>query len=468
MKHWTGRASLLVGYLALAGAAFAQGTEARPIDTLPWNATLQEALDEAEDRGAPLAVYVYEACEEGDAPVAIGASDATQVLYGFALYRLDVSEESDEREAFDRHWGSACDLSRMPAVHLFVTDQQAGPASGQWRGMADSFSDPKALAETCQAVLAQIEKPPIDAGFYRNARGAWRRASEALATGDTKGAVQDLEIVVAIASNCGKDFRFTPEAKKQYAELMTTGRTKLDELKKAMSAKDWRIVWSLGRELAGTYQFTVLGSEIGDVLASIDGDPEASKAMESLAAEEENGNTDVRLAEAAKHRTEALRILRLRVPATEVPDDQVTVVFWDAIGDLPGNAKVVLTPEGKRPDVVGIGYWLGADRAVVTGWDLVHDCECMRQPLDAGEGESIGFLDLRSRDDVERKVFALVREHVRWDGRPVVPISIKPGDNGKLNVTWYDGWDADCGHWSYGFSAVDVVAGTVEDRGHAK
>ncbi|MEK7878806.1 MAG: hypothetical protein AAB285_03005, partial [candidate division NC10 bacterium] len=331
---------------------------------LPWNATLQEALDEAEDRGAPLAVYVYEACEEGDAPVAIGASDATQVLYGFALYRLDVSKESDERKEFDRRWGSACDLDRTPAIHLFGPDQQAGPASAQWRGMADSFADPKALAETCQAVFAQIGKPPGDAGFYRNARGAWKRASEALATGDTKGAVQDLEIIVAIASNCGKDFRFTPEAKRRYAELMDDGRAKLDALKRAMAAKDWGTVWSLGRELAGTYQFTVLGSEIGDVLALIDGDAEASKAMEALAAEEDKGKTEARDAEMAKHRAEALKALRTRVDAAQAPDDRVTVIFWDTIVD----GTSMSGPEGpvvEQTVFVVAGYWIGDDRTVV-------------------------------------------------------------------------------------------------------
>lgn len=450
MMHWTGRASLLVGCLALAGAAFAQGTEARPIDTLPWNATLQEALDEAEDRGAPLAVYVYEACEEGDAPVAIGASDATQVLYGFALYRLDISKESDERKVFEQRWGSACDLDRTPAVHFFGPD-------AQWRGMADSFADPKALAETCQAVLAQLEKPPIDAGFYRNARGAWRRASEALTAGDTKGAVQDLEIVVAIASNCGKDFRFTPEAKKRYDELMTAGRTKLDELKKAIVAKDWETVWSLGRELAGTYQFTVLGSEIGDVLASIDGDPEASKAMEVLAAEEEKGAVEAHLAEVAKHRVEALAALRKHVKAEEAPNEEVTVVF--RVAGVHWYETDEKTGMRSGDPFVAFGYWIGGDRAVV---------------LEVGSGEEgvdgklVNFLELKASDDVERRAIALVREHTRWDGRPVVPVAIKPGDGGKLNVTWFDGVDVEHGRWSYGFSAVDVVAGTVEDRGHAR
>ncbi|GEM_PF-6169029 len=443
--------------VCLAGAAFAQGTEERSIDTLPWNATLQEALDEAEDRGAPLAVYVYEACEEGDAPVAIGASEATRVLYGFALYRMDVSKESDERKAFDQRWGSACDLSRTPALQLFGPD-------AQWRGLADSFADGKALAETCQAVLAQLEKPPIDAGFYRNAWGAWKRASEALTAGDTRGAVQDLEIVVAIASNCGKDFRFTAEARKRYDGLMADGAAKLEVLKKALAEKDWTTVWTLGRELAGTYQVTALGSDVADVLASIDGNPEAAKAMEALAAAEEKGKSEGHLAEVAKHRVEALAALRTRVDATQVPDDRVKVVFWDTVVDGTSMAG----PEGPQVEQTGFvvaGYWLGDDRAVVFAWDPVAG---KVMETEGPEVEVRVFGNLTARDDVERKVFSLLREQARWEGRPVVPISINPGDGGKLDVTWCDGWDAECNHWSLGYSAVDIVAGTVEDRGHVK
>ena len=69
---------------------------------------------------------------------------------------------------------------------------------------------------------------------------------------------------------------------------------------------------------------------------------------------------------------------------------------------------------------------------------------------------------------MERRVLALLREQARYEGRPVVPVSIKPGDHGKLDVTWYAGWDREARRWSYGFSAVDVAAGTVDDRGHAK
>ncbi len=447
--------------VCLAGVALA---EERAIDTLPWNATLQEALDEAEDRGAPLAVYVYEACEEGDAPAAIGASEATQVLYKFSLYRLDVSKESDERKAFDQLWGAACDLERTPAIHLFGPDQQAGPAAAQWRGMADSFADTKALAETCQAVLAQLERAPIDAGFYRNARGAWKRASEALSAGDKKTAVQDLEIVVAIASNCGKDFRFTAEARKRYDELMAEGRASLDSLKKALAAKDWRTVWSLGRELAETYQFTVLGSEIGDVLGSIDGDPEASSAIAEIAAHEEKGKSEERLAEAAKHRVEALAALRTRLDATQAPDDRVTVVFWVPILDemsAQGPKGVTIV----RSNFVVAGFWIGDDRAVALLWDPAAG-KVVEQ--DDAEAHAEPFVELTARDDVERKVFSLLREQARYEGRPVVPVSIQPGDHGKLNVTWYDGWDLRAGRWSAGYSAVDVLSGTVEDRGHGK
>lgn len=429
-----------MGMLLLAGAALAQGQ--KPIDALPWNASFQDALEEAEDRGAPLAVYVYRAGDEGEAPQAIGASDATKALYAWALWRVDVAKESDDRKAFLQRWGDACDLAHLPAVHLF--DAQA-----QWRSqVVDPAADGKGLAETLEAVAAQNGGAGIEAGYYRNARAAWRRAG---AEGDTKAALADLDVVVGIAENCKKDFRFTAEARTKLAKLVEVGRHQIEFLKKSAGLKDWGGVWNLGHELMDAYAGTSVGTEVEDYLAKLEKNPEAERAFSAFAAEQEKKATQTYLDRVWEHRTAALFALRTRVPSGEVPDNQITVVFWDEFADA-------------QPFVVA-GLWLGDDRCVVFAWDAKAGKTLERQ---GEEGMALEFLDLRARDDVERKVLALMRDKARWEERPVVPVAIKPGDNGKLLVTAYDGWDGDCGHWSFGTWAVDVAAGTVEDRGHVK
>lgn len=445
-----------MGCLLVAGAAFAQQTEARPIDRMPWSLSLQEALDEAAERGAPLAVYLYIEGQEGEAPRAIGASEATQTLYGFALWRVDVSKESEACEEVKRRWGTACDLSQTPALHLIGPD-------GVWRGRVEPVFDATELLETCQAILGQLDARPIDAGYYRNAHQAWKRASEAIAKGNATGALPDLELVVDIAKNCGRDFRFTSEARKRYDELMADGRARLDELRTALEAKDWPRVWELGRKLADAYQLTALGAEVGDVLAAIDGDPEAGAAIGEIAAREKKASAETFLAEAARQRIPALLALRTRIQEEEVSNEAVTVVFYGE------GTRLHRTDENSWQSIPfkAAGYWINEDRAVVLTDGL---------PLPGAGGEEVDFVDLRPRDDVERKVMALMRKHTRWDGRPVVPVSIKPGEHGKLNVTYFDGLASDrpddptwpCSRWSYGFVAVDVVAGTVEDRGHSK
>ncbi len=438
-----------LGLLVFAGTALAQGN--RPIDALPWNASLGDALDEAEERGAPLAVYVCRAGEEGEAPQAIGASEATKALYAWALWRIDLSKASDDRASFEKRWGDACDLSQLPAVHLF-------DAKAQWRAqVVQPAADGKGLAETLEAVATQNGGMGIEAGYYRNARAAWRRAS---AAGDAKAALADLDVVVGIAENCKKDFRFTAEARTKLAELVKAAKERLDELKKASAAKDWRRVWDLGHELMESYAGTALGNDVEECLAEVEKDPEADKALSAFAAAEDSAKRDA-------HRAEALAALRARVPASEAPDDKVTVVFWDQgfsspEGEVSSSGSV---PEDPVWPIVAGGFWLGDDRCVVFAWDAKARKVLERK---GEEGMALEFLDLHARDDVERKVLSVMREKARWEDRPVVPVAIKPGDNGKLLVTAYDGWDADCGHWSSGTWAVDVTAGTVEDRGHVK
>lgn len=436
-------------WLAIAAAAFAQDDAERPIDGMPWNTSIAEALAEAEDRGAPIAVYVYKDGEEGDAPVAIAASEATRTIWGFSLLRIDVLRGGDALAEFMRRWGATCSIEKLPAVFLFAPD--GGPSAEAVLPAADG----KALRETCEAVLARLGRPPVEAGFYRNAKAGHERGAEAMARGDARTAMRELEVVVAIAANCGRDFRFTDGDRKAYQRLVEEARARVEGLRKAIGAKDWKTVWRLGHELAEAYRQTELEGEVTDLLVAAEADPDAAKAFETLSAEEEKARTEAYLVEVAKHRSEAIREIGAGVSLSEIAEDQIQVVFWDeallSLAGRPGDEDRMTNP---LATVHAVGAWLGSDRAVM----LLAD--------PAGGADDLH--DLVARDDVERRVFALMREQARVGVRPVVPIAIKPGDHGKLIVTACDGWDGEAGGWSLGCWAVDVAAGTVEDRGRER
>jgi len=213
-------------------------------------------------------------------------------------------------------------------------------------------------------------------------------------------------------------------------------------LKKAVDAKDWKTVRELARRIWKLFSWSDLAEEMRKVVEPLDENPEANRYFEEVSREEERKQTEAWLARMAWHLPSALLALRTRIPATEVPDSDVTVVFWD-----------------KADGFVAAGYWLGKDRAVAFGWD-----QKAGQVIEDSERE-LAFYDLKARTDVEKRIFELMREQARYLHRPVVPIRLAHEEGGRWKVVSYDGWEG-CGHWSEGDQGVDLDSGKVEGGGH--
>jgi hypothetical protein len=150
------------------------------------------------------------------------------------------------------------------------------------------------------------------------------------------------------------------------------------------------------------------------------------------------------------------------VPASEVRDDDVVLIFWDRIDS---NQATPVDPSKRA--FLG-GYWLGADRACVLAWEATANALVSIKDLDVpGPAKPVPpiFLELRAQDDVTRRAFAGI-EQVGHAYRRRVPTAVKPLPNGLLEIGYVDGWDEGCGHLSNGAVNMDIARGTLKDAWH--
>jgi hypothetical protein len=316
----------------------------------------------------------------------------------------------------------------------------------------DLAAEKPGVFEAIAAARKVVGSESVSVTDYRRAAGEWREVQTLVAAGKHVEAWPTAKHLAERVAGLDTQLPFTAKAKKLAADLEAEVMGNLRELKKAHAAKDWKRFFTIVFELRPA-QFE-LEKELRPLLEGLETNNDAKRASQEVAAECMAPLTRELLAKAALHKAEALEALRAKVPASEVADEDVTVVFWER------------ARRGSSVFYVG-GYWLGKDRACVATWDVVA-----KKLVSAGKGasgksgeEAPSFFDLQAADEATREAFELLRKFVRWEAHAVVPTRVTAKD-GKLEVLYFDGWDGGCDHFSFGWAEVDPKTKVVELKDH--